>query len=219
MKTEFKLTWWKALLGLWLVGAVMYAANPSAYAPVAPPPPAPKPVAPAPPPADTAQQRRLRERLAVLKRSFEFDGDAVRGGGWYTHRRFANDFGRPMLWVPVEHTGHFYLSSLYRGDSWIFHERVVVRIGDRVIESPSLSRLSANNRTEVLYGGIKEELHFVGSDGGVLGAIAADSTSKIVVRLEGREKYWDFTLSAGDRRAIRESVELARLLKRVGAAK
>lgn len=219
MKTQFKLTWWKALLGLALAGAVMQAVNPGAYAPAAPPPPQPALAAQKAPPIDTAQQRRLRERLAVLKRSFEFDQDAVRGGGWYTHRRFANDFGRPMLWVPVEHTGRFYLSSLYRGDSWIFHERVVVRIGDRVVETPSLSRLSENNRTEVLYGGIKEELHFVGNDGGVLGAIAADSTSKIVVRLEGREKYSDFTLSAGDRKAIRESVELARLLKRVGPSK
>lgn len=215
MKTPFKLTWWKVLLGLWGVGAVMYAVNPSAYAPAAPPPPPPAPVAPTPPPVDTAQQRRLGERLAALKRSFNFDKDEVRGGGWYTHQRFYVSTPRPMLWVAVDHEGRAYLISAYRGDSWIFHERIAVRVGDRVLESPVLSGLSPNNRTETLYGGVKEELHFVDGDGGVLGGIAADTMSRIVVRQEGREKYHAFTLNDSDRRAIRESVELGRLIKKI----
>ena len=184
------------------------------------------PVASAPV-VDTAQQRITREswmrdsvqmvtRLAALKKRFRFDKDEVEGGGWYGHQNQTvdNSWDRSYLEIHVADDGRTYLSSHYYGDSWIFHERVIVRIRDRVLQSDEIPSYDKRNVRHNSGGSVWESLHLTAAaDNGILEAIAADSTSPVRVRLDGKRDLHDFVLAARDRKAIRDGRELGCLIR------
>lgn len=181
--------------------------------------------------ADSAEFARLRARAAerekaraadaarlpVLKRRFVFEPDEIRGGGWYTHVNQTpdNSWNRCYLGAPVTSEGQAYLRSRYYGDDWIFHTKVAVRIGDRVMDSrevPSYSELSNYFNSG---GSVWETITFVGElDGGILAAIvSSDNATPITVRLEGGQGNRTFKLSDRDRAALKDSYELSRILQ------
>lgn len=165
--------------------------------------------------ADSVTAHRNR-RLEALKRRFVFKRDEIEGSGWYTHRSQTvdNSWNRTYLKVHVSEHGHAYLASEYTGDDWIFHERVVVRIADRILRSEVIPGYSDLNYRHNSGGTVWETLHFTGGkDNGIMAAIAEAGGQAIRVRLEGDQYSKDFVLSARDQRAIQEGVELGRLLR------
>jgi hypothetical protein len=193
--------------------------------------PRPSPVTTtAQPPRDTIAERQRRERwqadstvmedsLKSLKRSFRFAADSIEGGGWYSHRNQTvdNSWNRTYLAVNVADDGRSYLISHYTGDNWIFHDKIVVRIGDRILRSaviPSYSDLNVRNNSG---GQVWEYLHFTGGqDNGIMEAIAATAdTPAVRVRFEGDEHLKDIVLSSRDRVAIRDAYRLGSLIKRL----
>lgn len=154
--------------------------------------------------------------LVRLKRKFRFDADAIEGGGWYEHRNQTvdNSWDRTYLEVHVAHDGRTYLSSHYYGDDWIFHDRLVVRIGDNRLESDAIPSFDKSAVRHNSGGSVWESLHLTGGrDNGILEAIAKDSTSAILVRLAGDRSQRDIVLSKRDHEAIRDGYALGRLLK------
>lgn len=182
-------------------------------------PPAPAPTAPAtaaPAALDAEARGRLEARLKELLPRFRFDRDEVRGGGWYEHYRVLEWGGGTHLAAPVTADGEIYLRATYRGDSWVFAERLVARIGERVLESGRISSRSADNQRRVVSGGVTETLHFANvTDGLILATIASDPSQPARIRFEGSERSDDVVLTAADRRGLAEAFELASILRRL----
>lgn len=203
-----------AVLGVWalyLIAGGSFSATPErarapAPAPIAPAPtPPPDPFAPA---RDSAARQR---RFAELRAKFNYSPDNVRGDGWFTHRRQGYD--RTRLIVNVNRSGRTYLEAFYRGEDWIFFDHLVVRIGPRLLETSTIPSYSDQSRRDNGGGVVWEHLHFYNNDdNGVLRAIADADTATVRVRFQGDERHRDLTLTAADKQAIREAVELGKLL-------
>lgn len=126
----------------------------------------------------------------------------------------SNSWNRQYLDAPVNATGYTYLRTHYYGDDWIFHTRLVVRIGDNIIESAEIPTYSDDNNTHAGSGSIWESLDLTDDrDNGIFEAIANAEAVPIMVRYEG-EHYHTYNLSARDRQALKDSYDLARLLSK-----
>ena len=167
---------------------------------------------------DSVALRADRRALDLLKRQFTFKRDEVRGGGTYTP--LATSKGRATrLHCTVTAAGAGALFTVYGGEDWLFHDRAIVRIGDDVLQTSSVPTSADQNYQKALNNGrVAEIVVFAGGsqDGGVMRAIAAADTETIRVRLEGRQRQHDFTLSDASRRSIRNCVRLVDLIKAVG---
>lgn len=188
----------------------------------------PTPAVVAPP--DTAAMRVQREkktadsaaavaRIRTLQAKFRFSPDSIEGGGWYRPKSESadNSWNRTFLGIWVAANGRTYLESHFYGDSWIFHDHIVVRLGDQVLRSeviPSYSDLNSRHNSS---GSVWETLSFTGGkDNGILNAIAeAPDSMPIRVRLEGDDRMREFVLAKRDRIAIQEGDELGALLRKV----
>jgi len=169
--------------------------------------------------ARSADSAAIAAEVVTLKRHFVFAADSIEGGGWYTHKHqtVASSWNRKYLAVHVADDGRTYLSSQYTGDSWLFHTRLVVRIGDRILRSediPSYSNLNVRSNSG---GQVWETLHFTGGqDNGILDAIAAATDTDIVrVRFEGSEHSSDIVLARRDVDALRDGRALGSALGRL----
>jgi hypothetical protein len=167
-----------------------------------------------PPAISQASRDSMMSRRDQLSRNFDFSADEIRGGGWYSHKRQSTDnsWNRVYLSAPLNAEGRVYLSAHYYGETWIFFNRVEARIGSRIFETDRVEP-DRHNSTAVW-----ETLHFTGGqDNGLLAAIAASSMeTRVIVRFPGSDGIREFDLSDRDRIAIKESFELARLLRQVG---
>lgn len=185
------------------------------------------PQASAPQEVDTAARRQQLEqraadsgaavaRFATLRKQFTFRPDEIEGGGWYTARSQTvdNSWNRTYLGIHVARDGRTYLSSHYYGENWIFHEYIIVRIGDKVLRSVPIPSYDNSNVRHNSGGSVWETLHMSGDqDAGILAALVrAPEETVILVRLGGDQFHRDFTLTKRDRAAIREGVEMGRLL-------
>lgn len=173
------------------------------------------------PPLTAAKRDSLLWRRDELIARHVFEEDSIEGGGWFRHGsqpalyRFDHDYLR----AAVNASGRTYLLSRFRGDSWIFHNQLVVRSGERVWRSGAVSPTSGAIDREVVSGGVLETVHFLASsDGGILAAIAASVPDQrfLVRQTGGPSHYNDFTLEERDRIAVAEGVELGRLIRQVG---
>lgn len=181
-----------------------------------------------PTPTDTAAIRladsvasiarvRGKAELAKLKAHFIFKRDEIHPeNGWYTHRNqtSGNSYNRTYLDAPVNASGFVYLRSNYYGSDWIFHTKVLVRVGNRALESNEVPGYDPSNETDNSGGSVWETVSFnKHPDGGILNALAqANTNDTVIVRLEGKYAK-TFRLSARDRIAIVESVRLAELIR------
>lgn len=175
---------------------------------------------------DTAQQRRAREAtetqhrqdsitIVTLRSQFGFKKDEVEGGGWYHFKAQPKGWDRSYIAANISDGGRIYLQSHFSGDSWIFHDHLVARIGERLITSdtiPSFSDLNVRNNDG---GTVWEMLHLTdGKDNGILQAIATSTNEKIIVRFAGDQYHRDITLTETDRTAIKRSLAFAEALQR-----
>jgi hypothetical protein len=167
--------------------------------------------------AEGASRPSDRARLAQLKTKFIFESDQIYGGGTYTHRNQTaeNSFRRSYLAAPVSSSGSIHLLSFYSGDDWIFHDHVVVRVGEAVYTSDAIPSYAKENARSNVAGLVFEVVAFTDHrDNGILEAIARDPRQVVRVRFAGRFSE-DIVLSRRDKIALAESVELAELLRKV----
>jgi hypothetical protein len=153
--------------------------------------------------------------LITLKMRFVYDPDRIHGGGVYVPRGQTSDssFNRSYIGAEVMDDGDVALESHYAGHAWIFHTRVSARIGSRVIETADVPTDDPMNHRYNGSGLVWEVITFIhGGDNGLLEAIAAHPNDPVRVRMIG-EKIKEFALSARDKNAIRDSYQLAHLLR------
>ena len=169
-------------------------------------------------------------RIARLRRSFECVDVAGMGGFVCSMKDgLVGSLSRKRIEPVVTSSGTIFLRSIYRDRDWIYHDHVIVHVGDReyVSEarpatSPDVTRRetrreSSRDRrsgryTEDRY--ISESVRYRdGGDNGILRAIAEAGDAKVTMRLAGGPRVFDKTLSDDDKRLFAEAMELATLLR------
>ncbi|MCK9573633.1 MAG: hypothetical protein M0R20_04470 [Candidatus Omnitrophica bacterium] len=160
-----------------------------------------------------------KNRLVELKNKFNYDYDEFEKIGWYENKTqvVANTFDKKMLRVRVNNKGYAYLEDQYYGDNWIFHTRVVVKIGDTIYTSDDIPSYDSANHTNNSGGSVWERISYSGGrDNGIIEAIAKSGDASVLVRFAGDQGVSDFTLAARDQQAIKDAYELSNLIKKIG---
>ena len=173
--------------------------------------------------------KEIDARIARLRRSF--DCTDVEGAGFVCSMKdgFVGSGSRKRIEPVVTSSGTIFLRSVYRDRDWIYHDRVIVRVGDREYESDALPatspdvtrresrRESSRDRRNGRYTedrNVYETVRYRGnSDNGILRAIAEAGDAKVTMRLAGGPRVYDKELSGDDKRLFAEAVELATLLR------
>jgi hypothetical protein len=171
-------------------------------------------------------------RIARLKRSFDCTDESASGAGVCTLKDgIGGSLVRKRIEPVVISTGAIHLRSVYRDRDWIYHDYVVVRIGDAVLRSDAMSATSPDvSRRTVRRDGrdrrgsyrddyITEQVSYRGGrDNGIIKAIANAGSSPVVMQLTGGPRTFEKTLSDDEKRLFEEAYELARLLSDRAAA-
>jgi len=168
---------------------------------------------------DPAALEADKNRLVELKNKFNYDYDEFEKIGWYENKTqvVANTFNKKMLRVRVNNKGYAYLEDQYYGDNWIFHTRVVVKIGDTIYTSDDIPSYDSANHTNNSGGSVWERISYSGGrDNGIIEAIAKSGDASVLVRFAGDQGVSDFTLAARDQQAIKDAYELSNLIKKIG---
>jgi hypothetical protein len=157
----------------------------------------------------------MRARTAAidsLKKQFTFKRDSIYDGGYYEPRG-QSGAGTDLLCF-VSDRGVLDFRSVYVGDDWIFHEQVVARIGDRVVETATVPTYDKDNYNNTIGGGVFESITFLDNrDGGLPRAIAESEGEVINIRLVGRQRTHDFKLSTRAQNRIRDCVRFSSRLR------
>ena len=179
--------------------------------------------------AQTSPQE-IDARIGRLRRSFECVD--VEGAGFVCSMKdgLVGSLSRKRIEPVITSSGTIFLRSVYRDRDWIYHDHVIVQVGDREYMSDALPatspdvtrretrRESSRDRrsgryTEDRY--ISETVRYrSGSDNGIVRAIAESGGAKVTMRLAGGPRVFDKTLSNDDKRIFAEAMELATLLRR-----
>jgi len=165
--------------------------------------------------ADSEALRARRAELDALSRRFRFHADQIRGGGSFSPGAMES-VGGTRLTCSVDSSGAVRLKSIYVGDDAIFHNRIVARIGTRVVETQVVRPRVPGLGPSVLESDSVFEMGFFdegAEDGGLMRALASADSGTIRIRLEGDAGRQDYVLSARSRRAIRHCVRLGELVR------
>jgi hypothetical protein len=159
-------------------------------------------------------------RIARLKRSFDCDADRASGVEVCTVKDgIGGSLVRKRIEPVVVSTGVIHLRSVYRDRDWIYHDHVVVRIGDAVLRSealpatsPDVSRRVVRRQERDREGYIAEQVSYRGRrDNGIVRAIAGGGSSEVVMQLAGGPRTFEKSLSDDEKRLFAEAYELAQL--------
>ncbi len=169
-------------------------------------------------------------RIARLKRSF--DCTTVGDAGMFVCSMKDGVVGslvRKRIEPVITSSGTIFLRSVYRDRDWIYHDHVVVRVGDTELRttplpatSPNVSRrevrrtssLGSRDRRRVRDDYVDESVSYRGADGtAVINAIAQAGPAAVTMQLAGGPRTFEKTLSDDEKRLFAEARELAALLR------
>jgi hypothetical protein len=165
-------------------------------------------------------------RIARLKQSFSCT-DVPSASTFVCTMKdgIAGSLVRKRIEPVVTGSGMLTLRSVYRDRDWIYHDHVVVRIGDDVLtsavlpaSSPNVSRREIRRSSSDRNGNrddyVDETVSYRGGgDNGILRAIAEAGTATVTMQLTGGPRSFEKTLSDDEKRLFAEAFELARLLR------
>jgi Txe/YoeB family toxin of Txe-Axe toxin-antitoxin module len=163
------------------------------------------------------QKKEIKTKIDVLAKNFEYNDDQFEKIGWYTPlvQTATNSWSRKLLGARVNSKGYVYLISQYYADDWLFHTKVQIIIdGDpTVYETADVPTYDEDNKHQNS-DSIWETISYSRDrDNGILKLIAENYDKKIKVRFVGRDTISDIVLSDKDKKAIKDSYDLAQLLK------
>jgi hypothetical protein len=178
-----------------------------------------------------AGSQEIDARIARLRRSFEcIDVEAASGFVCSMKDGFVGSRSRKHIEPVVTSSGTIFLRSVYRDRDWIYHDRVIVHVGDQEYVSEALPatspdvtrretrRESSQDRRRGRYDEdryISESVRYRGgNDNGIVRAIAEAGDAKVTMRLAGGPRVFDKALSNDEKRLFAEALELAKLLRR-----
>lgn len=167
-------------------------------------------------------------RIAKLKRSFECI-DVGNDGGFVCSMKdgMVGSLVRKRIEPVVTSSGTLFLRSVYRDRDWIYHDHVVVRVGDtelRTAPQPATSRnvsrreirrtSSLGNRNRGRDDYVSELVSHRGADGdAIIQAIIGAGKSTVTMQLAGGPRSYEKKLSDDEKRLFSEAYELAALLR------
>jgi hypothetical protein len=180
--------------------------------------------------AQTSAQE-IDARIARLRKSFDCtDVESASAFVCSMKDGFVGSGSRKRIEPVVVSSGTIFLRSIYRDRDWIYHDHVIVHVGDREYvsdalpaESPDVTRRetrqeSSRDKRNGRYTEdrrVSESVRYRGSsDNGILRAIAEAGDAKVTMRLAGGPRVYDKTLSDDEKRIFAEAMELATLLRR-----
>lgn len=167
-------------------------------------------------------------RIAKLKRSFECI-DVGNDGAFVCSMKdgVMGSLVRKRIEPVVTSSGTLSLRSVYRDRDWIYHDHVVVRVGDtelRTAPQPATSRdvsrreirrtSSLGNRNRGRDDYVSELVSHRGADGdAIIQAIVGAGKSTVTMQLAGGPRSYEKKLSDDEKRLFSEAYELASLLR------
>lgn len=145
-----------------------------------------------------------------LKSRFISQKDDFKNVIWYTHKRFGKYWpNRKTVYTEVRNDGYYNVISNYSSDDWIFHTSIQVMVGDQKFETEMVETYNENNRQDNDGGRIWENIRYSIENRNILNAIADGINKPVKIRFNGRQFHSDATMSAGDKKAIKESLLFA----------
>lgn len=164
---------------------------------------------------DSTNKVKAKNEIEKLTANFIVEKDDFDNTVRYYHKAWGTTWPhRKTLCMVVFSDGSYYLISNYWNDSWIFHTRVQVKVGDEVYTSPTIESFSKLNIHEVVSGGIYERIIFTDAPDVVM-PVAAAGDKTVKVRFEGGQYYDDAVLSDKDKKAISDCLDLANAIRMV----
>ena len=178
-----------------------------------------------------AGTQQVDARIAHLRRSFDcIDVEAPSGFVCSMKDGLVGSLSRKRIEPVVTSSGTIFLRSVYRDRDWIYHDHVIVRIGDQEYVSDALPatssdvtrretrRQSSSDRRRGRYDEdryVSETVRYRGgSDNGIVRAIAEAGDAKVAMRLAGGPRVFDKILSNDEKRSFADAMEQATLLRR-----
>lgn len=162
---------------------------------------------------DKLSETEKKAKLKVLKSRFIFENDEFRDIGFYYHKHWGKGWpDKKALYTYLNSKGFIFLVSNYYSDDWIFHTSVKVLVGSDKYETETVETYNELHKTEVAAGSVYENVTYTESPE-IIAAIANNVDKKVKCRLEGRQYYSEFTLSAKDKQAIKDCYDLSYLIK------
>jgi hypothetical protein len=166
-------------------------------------------------------------RIARLKRSFDCTEVQAQQAFVCTMKDgMVGTLVRKRIEPVVTSNGTITLRSVYRDRDWIYHDHVVVRVGDQEYRtavlastSPDVSRRvvrrdARRGSSRVRDDYVDETLSYRrDSDNGIVRAIAGAGDLPVTMQLAGGPRHFEKVLSDDEKRLFREAVELAALLR------
>ena len=193
-------------------------------------------VAPAAATANVGVERTLNAqeaaaRIAQLKRSFDCVSVGTAGDFVCSMKDgVVGSLVRKRIEPVVTSRGTLFLRSIYRDRDWIYHDHVIVRIGEEELRTAplpatsrdvsrrtiqrtsSLGERNRNRRQDDDY--VSEAVSYRGNDGdAIIRAIVRAGSANVTMQLAGGPRVFDKTLSDDEKRLFREAAELATLLR------
>jgi hypothetical protein len=148
-----------------------------------------------------------------LKNKFVSQKDDFNDVIWYTHKRFGKYWpNRKTIYTEVRNDGYYNVISNYYADDWLFHTSIQVLVGDRKFETETVETYKQDNRHDNHGGMIWENVRYNIENRNILNAIADNSNETVKIRFNGKQFYNDATMTAADKKAIKESLLFAQAL-------
>ena len=111
--------------------------------------------------ADSLALVDAHQQFNKLKKKFIYEKDEFRDIGFYTHRNWGKYRpNRKTLTTGLNSHGYVYLVSRYYADDWLFHTKINVKIGDKVLSSPTVETFDDNHVTDNEGGKIWERVTY-----------------------------------------------------------
>ena len=155
-----------------------------------------------------AEKKAKAEKLNLLT-GLAKDKDEVTGRTWYRHKTTTQYVDSNSIFAYFGITedgdvGPLRLKIQYAGDSWVFIERYILRIDDtkETIEADYGDIIRDNDSTVWEYYDVKMDSDLIE----VVKKIAA--STKTIIRHEGRERYHDRTITAKEKTALSEIIDI-----------
>lgn len=164
---------------------------------------------------DSLTKVNAQETIKRLKSKFLVEKDEFRNLEFYTHPTFGQYWPqRITLTAGVNSDGYAWLNSNYYSDDWIFHTYVSIKGPGNYQENlPEVPRYNKNNRTQV-NNGVYEVITYEDSRATLM-YLAQNYEGRILVRFNGQQYYKDVELSKSDKKALKETYDLAVALQTI----
>lgn len=168
---------------------------------------------------EVPEATKRKDFIYQMKQAFVELPPSYTALNWLMHTQWAENVNNNMqnaLAVQVSENGEMSLVSRYAGEEPLQHTQLRVEIGSQVYDSTFVPNTAGLPVIDYKTKGVsfKEELTFSSSqDIAIIKAIAQSKAQKIQVKLLGYNRFEEFTLSEEDVQAIKESWQLAEVLR------